>query len=56
MVLTPRFLFNVVMKIDLPSLLLESLDKLPERAEGEMMKQGGTYPLVFAFAQRPATP
>ncbi|KAL1856862.1 hypothetical protein Daus18300_010625 [Diaporthe australafricana] len=44
-----------MMKIDLPSSLSGSPDKIPERAEEEMMKQGGTYPLVFAFAQKPAT-
>ncbi|KAI0003965.1 methyltransferase SirN-like protein [Xylariaceae sp. FL0662B] len=41
-----------VMKVDVPQSVME---KLPERAEEEIMNKGGTYPLVFASAQKPAT-
>ncbi|KAG8157555.1 hypothetical protein KVR01_012597 [Diaporthe batatas] len=53
--LTPHFPVDLVMKLDLPSSLSGSLDEIPGRAEEELTKQGGIYPLVFAFAQKPAT-
>ncbi|KAI5922264.1 hypothetical protein F4810DRAFT_289317 [Camillea tinctor] len=39
------------MKVDVPQV---DLEKLPERAREEMIKQGGNYPLVFTFGQKPA--
>ncbi|KAI1078703.1 methyltransferase SirN-like protein [Whalleya microplaca] len=41
-----------MMNVEVP---LVNLEGLPERAQEEMMTQGGGYPLVFAFGRKPAT-
>ncbi|KAI0886476.1 uncharacterized protein GGS22DRAFT_114040 [Annulohypoxylon maeteangense] len=39
-----------MMNIEVPGI---DLDTVPERAEKELMTEGGVYPLVFAYGQKP---